>query len=363
MATIAELLRSKYRTLNNTLNSASDEPLSRPFAGLSAAKLREMALSASTLTPHVLVNIKRRLSTIPTLSHDRWSRESIRRTQLFIVEKPALNYALEEIQMRRVTPRQLLAVPRTFLIAVPPESSPYKRAPIKRIDLIEQPSRIIDLVWCDTLFKRPTALAVLHSKAAVSTLLDSQNLTQEDHERLLRNTTDDASVTILPRSLARLCMNQSFEQYANRQGNIRHDIRGLSDSIAAAGVWPEFSSLHAVEQLPYLILAALMPAVSQPSHANTSSERPIVRYAAPLNTCDPIDIETVHVFDNPTPVDESAPHAVVDHNHRWTVSGHWKMQPYGPHSSLRKRIYVKPYVAGPAGTPIIEREHIVRVTS
>lgn len=363
MATIAELLRSKYRTLNDAPNSSSNELLSRPFAGLSASKLREMAMSTSTLTPHVLVNVKRRLSTIPTLSHDRWSRESIRRTQLFIVEKPALDYALEEIQMGRVTPCQLLAVPRTFLMAVPPENSPYERAPIKRIDLFEHPDRTIDLVWCDTMFKRPTALAVLHSKAAVSTLLDSQNITQKDRERLLRNTTDDASVTLLPRSLARLCMNQSLEQDANRQGNIRHDIRDLSDSIAAAGVWPEFSSLHAIEQLPYLILAALMPAVSHPSHADTLSERPIVRYAAPLNPCDPIDTETVHVFDNPTPVDESVPHAVVDHNHRWVVSGHWKMQPYGPHSKLRKRIYVKPYVAGPAGTPIIEREHIVRVTN
>lgn len=363
MATIAELLRSKYRTLNDAPNSSSNELLSRPFAGLSASKLREMAMSASTLTPHVLVNVKRRLSTIPTLSHDRWSRESIRRTQLFIVEKPALDYALEEIQMGRVTPRQLLAVPRTFLMAVPPENSPYERAPIKRIDLFEHPDRTIDLVWCDTMFKRPTALAVLHSKAAVSTLLDSQNITQKDYERLLRNTTDDASVTLLPRSLARLCMNQSFKQYANQQSDIRHDILDLSDSIAAAGVWPEFSSLHAIEQLPYLILAALMPAVSHPSHADTLSERPIVRYTAPLNPCDPIDTETVHVFDSPTPVNESAPHAVVDHNHRWVVSGHWKMQPYGPHSSLRKRIYVKPYVAGPARTPIIARERIVRITS
>ena len=363
MVTIAELLRSKYRMLNDTPSSPSDELLPHPFAGLSASKLREIALSASTLTPHVLVNIKRRLSTIPTLSHDRWSRESIRRTQLFIVERPALDYALEEIQMRRVTPRQLLAVPRTFLIAVPPESSLFERAPLKRIDLIEQPDRTIDLVWCDTMFKRPTALAVLHSKAAVSTLLDSQNITQENRERLLRNTTDDASVTLLPRSLARLCMNQSFKQHANQQSDIRHDVLDLSDSIIAAGTWPEFSALHAVEQLPYLILAALMPAVSQPSHADTSSERPIVRYAAPLNPCDPIDTETVHVFDSPTPVDESTPHAVIDHNHRWVVSGHWKMQPYGPHSSLRKRIYVKPYVAGPAGTPIIDREHVVRITS
>jgi len=29
------------------------------------------------------------------------------------------------------------------------------------------------------------------------------------------------------------------------------------------------------------------------------------------------------------------------------VPGHWKHQPYGPHSSLRKRIWIQPYVRGP----------------
>ena len=131
MATIAELLESRHRTPDDASPVRPDDLPSRPFAGLSASKLREMAWKSSTISPDELVRIKRQLDTVPTLSNDSISRESIRRTQLFIIEKPALDYALDKILMRHVKPRQLLAVPRTFLMAVPPGSSPFERAPLK----------------------------------------------------------------------------------------------------------------------------------------------------------------------------------------------------------------------------------------
>ena len=91
MATIAELLESRHRTPDDTPHVRPDDLHPHPFAGLSASKLREMAWKSSTISPDGLVRIKRQLNTVPTLSNDSMSRESVRRTQLFIVEKPALD--------------------------------------------------------------------------------------------------------------------------------------------------------------------------------------------------------------------------------------------------------------------------------
>lgn len=40
------------------------------------------------------------------------------------------------------------------------------------------------------------------------------------------------------------------------------------------------------------------------------------------------------------------------------VIGHWKMQPYGPKSSLRKLIWREPFWRGPEDAPILVREHV-----
>jgi hypothetical protein len=41
------------------------------------------------------------------------------------------------------------------------------------------------------------------------------------------------------------------------------------------------------------------------------------------------------------------------------VRGHWKMQTYGPHNSLRKAIHVSPYWRGPEDGPINVRDHVL----
>jgi hypothetical protein len=39
------------------------------------------------------------------------------------------------------------------------------------------------------------------------------------------------------------------------------------------------------------------------------------------------------------------------------ISGHYKMQPYGPQRSLRKLIWLEPYWRGPEDAPIPIRPH------
>ena len=44
--------------------------------------------------------------------------------------------------------------------------------------------------------------------------------------------------------------------------------------------------------------------------------------------------------------------------HRWVVRMHPRWQAYGPGRSQRRRVLVGPYVKGPAGAPLLHREHV-----
>lgn len=44
--------------------------------------------------------------------------------------------------------------------------------------------------------------------------------------------------------------------------------------------------------------------------------------------------------------------------HRWLVGPHPRMQPYGPGRSLVKRIWIAPYIKGPEGAPLVQREKV-----
>lgn len=45
----------------------------------------------------------------------------------------------------------------------------------------------------------------------------------------------------------------------------------------------------------------------------------------------------------------------------WWVKGHWRRQPYGPQSSLRKLIYIHPHISGNVSAPLDERKTITKV--
>lgn len=46
------------------------------------------------------------------------------------------------------------------------------------------------------------------------------------------------------------------------------------------------------------------------------------------------------------------------YRHRWLVGTHPRMQPYGPGRSLVKRIWIAPYIKGPEGAPLVQRERV-----
>lgn len=46
------------------------------------------------------------------------------------------------------------------------------------------------------------------------------------------------------------------------------------------------------------------------------------------------------------------------YRHRWIVEGHWRSQPYGPQSSLRRPVWIAPHMKGPEGAPVLTGEKV-----
>jgi hypothetical protein len=51
----------------------------------------------------------------------------------------------------------------------------------------------------------------------------------------------------------------------------------------------------------------------------------------------------------------------IEHDHRWTVRGHWRMQPFGPSRVQRRRIWIDEHEAGPPDKPLIRRTRVYRL--
>lgn len=49
------------------------------------------------------------------------------------------------------------------------------------------------------------------------------------------------------------------------------------------------------------------------------------------------------------------------YRHRWIVAGHWRSQPYGPQSKLRKPVFIAPHIKGPEGAPVLSGEKVYAV--
>lgn len=54
--------------------------------------------------------------------------------------------------------------------------------------------------------------------------------------------------------------------------------------------------------------------------------------------------------------------AAREYHHQWYVKGHWKMQPYGPKRSLRRPLYINPYIAGPSDKPLLDQKKVYKLS-
>lgn len=117
----------------------------------------------------------------------------------------------------------------------------------------------------------------------------------------------------------------------------------------------------------------------------TPAERALIRFcahAAWVLLHEPVEREVSAITLSPTPIrtgkgrrgrdmsvsvidvrrsttTRSAPSGrVIEHDHRWTRRGHWRMQPFGKGRSGRRKVWIDETVCGPADKPLLQRPKV-----
>lgn len=113
------------------------------------------------------------------------------------------------------------------------------------------------------------------------------------------------------------------------------------------------------------ILVAILSFISQDHILSTKIEettipsRQVRRQAERKNKR--LDLDQVRVSDLRPSVREDRTLLGTEtsrYQHRWVVDGHWRSQPHGPGSSLRKPIWISPHLKGPDGAPLLTGDKV-----
>lgn len=118
----------------------------------------------------------------------------------------------------------------------------------------------------------------------------------------------------------------------------------------------EVESHSAKEQVARL-LVSFAALIKSPGVAATHTERPD---RATSRRCERkgLDLNDTRVVYLRYASQVSETSAERSYIHRWIVSGHWRMQPYGPERSARRPVWIAPYVKGPEGAPLLTGDKV-----
>lgn len=99
---------------------------------------------------------------------------------------------------------------------------------------------------------------------------------------------------------------------------------------------------------------------TQEAYVDTRSirpERPALKRAARVGRPEP-RIRVVRLRKGEAVRTVSTQHGNVEWTHRWVRRGHWREQPYGPNSSLRRPTWIRETICGPDDKPLIVNDRV-----
>lgn len=129
-----------------------------------------------------------------------------------------------------------------------------------------------------------------------------------------------------------------------------HDARGSAE-IAESGEIPhEYTNLSRLVYAFWLLLNQTITQVNDETVPRAYARR-AERAKLPARV-------TVVTLRREVDRSEPAGPGGMEYHHRWFCRGHWRRQRYGPGNSLQKRIWVQPFVKGPAGAPFLQSEKV-----
>lgn len=122
-------------------------------------------------------------------------------------------------------------------------------------------------------------------------------------------------------------------------------------------------ALYVTQLVLLAVYYATRPGLASLTHPEETAVRADRRVAASVRR-DPRPASAVNIVDlRPAPDDgggRTDPATGREYSCRWIVRGHYAMQAYGPNRSLRRRIYIDPYIKGPADKPLVIRTPVYR---
>lgn len=107
------------------------------------------------------------------------------------------------------------------------------------------------------------------------------------------------------------------------------------------------------------LIMAFLGLISSPGVTETRQLRPSTNRSARRREGDVAAVRLIYLRGG-----DRTDHAGASnvYHHRWVVSGHWRSQPYGPGSTLRRPVWIRPHVKGPAGAPLLTGEKVTVIT-
>lgn len=96
------------------------------------------------------------------------------------------------------------------------------------------------------------------------------------------------------------------------------------------------------------IHADQFPILCDTPHHNRNQQKSLTKAGVKISDVKEVRLRpTIHTHSRSKPSGEAR-----EYSHRWEVRGHWRNQSYGPRHSLRRSVWVEPYVKGPKDKPL-----------
>ena len=337
---------------------------------------------------------------LPVIHPKSWSRplsvKDIERTQVYVVDDDVAFLTQSVMCTRAIDPEWLDLIPTNALVLTSPHAAMFASSAIKYFPefvniLAKNPFGSMDegvsnlahslapivgmhYVKRDNTFYILPLLDNVQAFALSELAPPERGLhpqTDDDMREIIHNWTDTAQH--IPERAQRHQLFPMVTDCISHTISITFEDDNHLNNIVAESVG--VLRAHAAGYTPYPLmlmwLAALFGLMRHPEiveqHVDMLGQRPIPKAE---RTVDPktgrrrktedVSITTVRVSQGKGSAHTCAPSERTYHHH-WIVSGHWRMQPYGPRQSLRKPVWIEPHIQGPLDKPLLLRDHVVRI--
>lgn len=148
------------------------------------------------------------------------------------------------------------------------------------------------------------------------------------------------------------CARFATDEYGYGPGEQPQDGTDTEPGAQPAGIYLSFAVLGGLIRIAWTLL-------NEPVEQDVTATTVVAERLSPGKGRRHRDTD-VSIIDvrRPSGVRYAPSGREVEHDHRWSVRGHWRNQPFGPGRAQRRRIWIDSFVCGPEDKPLIHRPKV-----